>query len=281
MLCPLCGDKRSSPTLVDERRHVYACASCMHQFTVLPLEQQEAYNEDYFFVTHKNWFQNPDRRFFEKVLATFDGLMNPRAFIFDVGCGNGDLLYFLHKRRPQWDLTGIDLIKNDHPKIHFIQGDIYTTPFGKTFDGVCCLHTIEHVTDPNELVRIFSSTVAEDGLLLVATIDSSSLVHRLAWALKHIGIRVAYDRIFSTHHLHHFSFQSLRSLLERHDFEVVEHYNYNHPLKAVDVPARGWLGAALYKSIVCVLFSVLTLQGKGMLQSIVCRKKHGTTPPGS
>lgn len=273
MLCPLCGDTRSSPTLVDERRNVYLCSACTHQCTVFSSDSQETYDEHYFFVTHRNWFENPDLHFFSRVLRTFDGIGTKQASILDIGCGNGDLLHYLHKQRPEWDLTGIDLISNDHPRIHFIKGDIYTTSFGKTFDGVACLHTIEHVVDPSELVRIFSSVVAPGGYLLVATIDSSSLIHRIAGALRHIGIRVAYDRIFSSHHLHHFSFQSLRSLLERHDFEVVEHYNYNHPLKSVDVPAKGAIGRFFYLCIVGILFFILSLQGKGMLQCIVCKKR--------
>jgi len=68
--------------------------------------------------------------------------------ILDVGCGFGDLLSFLNKRKLQVKYTGIDinqkfieLAKKKYPKAMFEIGDIESRPFKKKFDWVFAIGT--------------------------------------------------------------------------------------------------------------------------------------------
>jgi 2-polyprenyl-3-methyl-5-hydroxy-6-metoxy-1,4-benzoquinol methylase len=273
MQCPICL-RSDNVYLVDEPLHVHCCGHCTHRFSVIPREAEETYDAEYFLRTHKNWFAHPDIGFFGSLLTRLQREGKKPLSVIDVGCGNGDLLSFLHERDLSLQLTGIDLIDNNHPQIRFVKGDVYQWKTEEKFDALVCLHTIEHVNDPQGFARILQNLVKPGGLLIVATIDSSSLIYRIAAALRTVGLRGAYNRIFSRHHLHHFSSRSLATLLENNGFQTIEHFNYNHPLKSVDVPGENKLMQWLYLCAVRIIFTAMRAGGKGMLQAIVGRKER-------
>ena len=71
--------------------------------------------------------------------------------ILDVGCGFGDLLLFLNKKKLQVKYTGIDInqkfisiCKKKYPKSIFQVRDIETRPFKKKFDWVFAIGTTNH-----------------------------------------------------------------------------------------------------------------------------------------
>ncbi len=271
MECPICH-VRENVVCVDVPLNVYRCSACTHRFSVVAKEEEESYDEAYFLRTHRNWFANPDHRHFARLLRLLEKRENSTLSVLDIGCGNGDLLKFLRDRNETFRLTGIDLIGNEYREVTFIKGDVYETDFGERYDAVVCLHTIEHVPDPQRLLSIMRELLKPGGLLVICTIDSSSPIHGIAGMLKTVGLRTAYDRIFSRHHLHHFTSLSLRTLVEAHGFRVTQHYNYNHPLKAVDVPEGNMFMRALYKTIVFLIFTAGRPFRKGMLQTLVAEK---------
>ncbi len=81
--------------------------------------------------------------------------------LIDVGSGNGYLLREIHKRHPNLQLTGFDILdKNETGGIyHYQKGNIDRMPFpDKSFDVVTCCHTVEHLIRLeqciSELIRI-------------------------------------------------------------------------------------------------------------------------------
>jgi 2-polyprenyl-3-methyl-5-hydroxy-6-metoxy-1,4-benzoquinol methylase len=59
--------------------------------------------------------------------------------LIDVGCGRGDLLFFLEEQCPGLRLTGTDLIANVHPRITFREENVFTATFAEQYDAVTCL----------------------------------------------------------------------------------------------------------------------------------------------
>lgn len=260
---------------------VYSCAQCTHRFTMLPVENEEPYDAAYFETTHRNWFAHPDVPHFTFIAHTLRTLAPDTRSLIDVGCGRGDLLFFLEEQCPGLRLTGTDLIANVHPRITFREENVFTATFAEQYDAVTCLHTIEHVRDPQALVRIFDTLLKPGGILIVSTIDSSSFIHSVAAALKRVGFATPYNRIFSHHHLQHFTFHSLETVLQNGGFTIVQHRNYNHPLQSVDVPGSAPLIRTAYKAVVSCMFTGMRLCRRGMLQTIVCTKpqtKAESTP---
>lgn len=270
--CPICYDSNKT-NLEDGRLNLYKCNSCLHTFTVT--QKKEEYHDDYFQKTHKNWFDNPNYELFdfiyEKMLLL---LNNKKIHLLDVGCGKGDFLKYTAKKNSTAELSGIDLIDNQHPRIHFIKGDFSEVKIEAKFNVICSLAVIEHIDNPQFFVRKLNHILKPDGLLFIMTINNNSLVYRIARVLKKAGMRVAYDRLYSLHHLQHFTNQSLKTLLEINGFEVLAHKNHNYPIKAVDVPESNFLIQKMYKFFIWLSFLLSAPLGYGIHQTIVCRKRN-------
>ncbi len=57
--------------------------------------------------------------------------------------------------------------------------------------------------------------------------------------------------------------------MELEELSPVRQFNYNHPLKSVDVPPGHPAKVLAFKAATLALFSTSRAMGKGMLQSIV------------
>ena len=270
--CSLCFEKKSV-TLLDAKFHLYRCAACDHTFTVKSKEFQEVYEEAYFLEKHKNWFANPHTSLFDFIYKTLAAQKPaPDIKVFDIGCGNGNLLKFLRQRHKTAELWGIDSLKNELEGVHFVHGDLYKDILNEKFDAVISLMVIEHVDDPLTFTELLNRYLKPGGLLILSTNNNHGLIYKIARALYRVGWRTAFDRLYSDHHLQHFGNASLRLLLERYGFQVIQLKNHNYPLRAVDTPPANPLVKRIYKAAVAVMFVLSDIFGNGFLQTYVCQK---------
>jgi SAM-dependent methyltransferase len=192
--------------------------------------------------------------------------------LLDVGCGKGDFLRYLHTREPAWELTGIDLSPNSPQNgIEFIQGDILDLPLGRTYDVVSSLLVIEHIADVQRFVESLRSVCRPGGMLVVTTNDEQGVLYRAARAMRGVGYAAAYERLYSRHHLNHFSVRTLRRLLEASGLAVIRTYHHNIPVAAVDLPPAGPMKRSVWRSGVLVAFGLGRLMRATFLQTVVCR----------
>jgi len=271
--CPIC---RSSKTTEEESHlNIYKCNSCSHVFTDIPKEKQEIYDEDYFLDTHKNWFNNQNYEMFDFIYAKSLKLLRGKQIkLLDVGCGKGDFLVNIRKKNPAAKLFGIDLVSNYYPGIHFMKGDFLEKKIISKFNIINNIAVIEHVDNPHLFVRKLSKILEPGGFLFILTINNNSLMYQIARLLKNVGIYTAFDRVYSHHHLQHFTNQSLKKLMEMNGFDVLLQKNYSRPLRAVDVPESNFLIKKIYKFLVWTIFLLSIVIERGIDQIIVCRKNN-------
>lgn len=273
IICPVCGNKKDNLEQ-DAPLHVYLCSFCGHSFTVLPKDEQEIYDESYFAEDYKNCFLHPNTRIFKSIgdkIRLYFG--NRHVSLLDVGCGKGDLLRFLRSNYGNAELHGIDFTGNASEGITFMKGDFFTHDFSRKFDVVTSIMSIEHVDNPVLFARKIYDILEPNGLVFIDTIDSNSLIYRLARVFKATGLRAPYERLYHRHHLQHFTGDSLKMLLENANFEIMYQGNHNFLLTAINVPRSNFLLESIYKFGIAAIFIFTSIFGGGMDRTVICRKR--------
>ena len=266
--CGVCGSPADFMAKHPEA-DLYRCPTCTHCFSDAASVEAERYTADYFDEAHQRWFAHPNIALFEAIAATLPA----GASVLDVGCGRGNFLRHLRGVRPDLELTGIDLSPNpETPGVRFRQGDFQTFPLDGPYDAIVSLAVIEHVADVGRFVERLHALTRAGGTATVMTLNESSLLYLLARAGKRLGVSLAFDRLYSRHHLHHFTRGSLRRLLEGHGFRVEADMTHNAPLAAIDIPVTGRLADLVLRSGMFVVCQAGAAIGRAYLQTVTCRK---------
>jgi len=269
--CSICREDKKI-VLEDINLRLHRCSHCGHAFKILPKEEQEKYQEDYFTEAHKNWFNNPDYRSFEVIYRKILKLKGKKSLrLLDVGCGNGDFLKYLRKN-PRLELYGIDLVKNEYPGINFITGDMLEENINLKFDIICNLSVIEHVDSPGLFMKKMHDSLVPDGIIFTVTINEGGLIYGIAKLLKKNGINSAYDKLYDNHHLQFFSVKSLDFLIKKCGLNNIIQKKHNYSFKAVDYPVANFPIVQLYKIAVWIIFFLSDVFNNGILQTSICRK---------
>lgn len=262
--------------LISSNLSVYGCNSCSHQFSLIPKEKQEKYDGNYFLNTHKNWMSNPNLKLFDFIYRKIGKLLKKENIkLLDVGCGNGDFLKYLAAKDSSFDLFGVDLAENKYSEITFINKDFVNDQLdelkGLRFDVVCGLAVVEHVENPHLFIQKVSNFLQPNGVVFLMTINSNSLIYKIAKTLNRMGVKGPFNRLYSVHHLQHYTSESLIKLMLMNDFDILLKISHNYSLKAVDVPGRGFI-RVFYKIFVAIIFPISSLFKNQICQTIVCRK---------
>ena len=141
----------------------------------------------------------------------------PGGRLLDVGCGSGDWLMFM--RGLGWQVSGNDFDAN---AVKTAQGrglDVECASLEQqkhasgTFDAVTLSHVIEHVPDPVRTLAECRRILKPGGKLVLFTPNASSLSHRV--------FKNDWRGLEPPRHLHVFSTESMRPLLERAGFQNI------------------------------------------------------------
>ena len=271
-VCPVC----SGPSALEHRLEdvtLCRCSRCGHCFADLDsIQDMEQYEADYFEKEHRNWFRHPNLPLYGK-LARIIVEHKPRAAVLDVGCGTGNFLRFLRSKSSELSLTGIDLAPNqDAAGIAYLQADFEHAEFGRQFDVVVSLAVIEHIADVAAFAKRMRDLCVPGGLVINLTIDEDSLIYGVARGLKRAGYSTPMKRLYSKHHVNHFTASSLRRLLEGQGLSTVRVIRHNSPMAAVDIPQTSALVGAILLGGVWAGFQLGQWTGRTMLQTVVSKR---------
>lgn len=148
--------------------------------------------------------------------------------LVDLGSGEGFLVDAA--LRAGFDAYGVDFsefaVERFHPHLRgrVSAGDVLgfldrAIASGETFDACTLQHLVEHVPDPEQLLRSVWSTLASRGLALVTVPNDENALQHLAMEQKHI------DEDFwfvPPQHLHYFDTTSAPALARATGFEVLD-----------------------------------------------------------
>lgn len=269
--CPIC-ERPARYEHLHLDGEVYRCKKCSHSFYNISRVKKEKYAAEYFSEKHKNWFKNPNIQLFKKIDEIVR--LNKSKRILDVGCGNGDLLIYLHKKNPELTLFGIDkAMKKKVKGITVFRQDVEEVKIKLKMDAVISLAVIEHVKNPLFFLKKLKKLTRRNGKIIIMTLNEDSLIYQIARRLKLFGVGFAFERLYQSHHLNHFSRLSLRKTLNKAGFEIESSHLHNFPAAAVDFDSKGALPDFLLKQIILFLFLAGQILGRPFLQTIVCRNR--------
>lgn len=144
----------------------------------------------------------------------------------DLGCGYGIFCSLLSEKRPNMDITGIELdnrrveiarerFAND--RIHFLTDDVTTFDSAKEYDSITCIDLLHHIPSSyhENIIRALYSSLKDDGIVVIKDMDKQPFLKYL-WNYGH-------DIVMSRSlKMHYTSKQELRQLLEENGFFIVD-----------------------------------------------------------
>lgn len=153
-----------------------------------------------------------------------------RNKVLDVGCASGWFISEIARHFPGYKFFGIDIYEkaikqaeNYYPEIFFLCADAHHLPFSdKFFDIVICVNVLEHVLDPQQILKEMKRVVKPKGMVIVG-MDSENLLFSLAWYLwkKFNG------KVWKDAHLHKLKPQDLERLFLKTGLKIQKRKFFN------------------------------------------------------
>ncbi|MHC4453803.1 MAG: class I SAM-dependent methyltransferase [Planctomycetota bacterium] len=253
---------------------LYYCDNCQHFFTdIESIQNKETYSQDYFKEKHSKWFENPNFQLFDYIFDRIQSTGLSYPSVLDAGCGNGNLLRYLHRKSNNIKLTGIDYKNNSSEEgINFLCGDIFDTELTEKYDVIISLAVIEHIWDVQAYIKRLSELCKGGGLIINMTLNNSSLLYGFARAIYHLGMKAPMERLYDKHHLNHFSKHSLEYLYKKSSLDIVENHISQFNIKSLSLPKSNPLMSIIYKLGLVALFISERLLDKKHMQTITAHK---------
>ena len=144
--------------------------------------------------------------------------------ILDIGCATGGFLNLAKERG--WETFGVEIsdyaadlaIQKHH--LNVFKGLLEEAHFKEGyFDIICASDIVEHVNDPRGFIGEVRRVLADDGLLYLAFPNAESFYYKFFGLIS----RYNYKNYFLLpHHLWHFSPGTIRLLLNKTGFDVLQ-----------------------------------------------------------
>lgn len=156
---------------------------------------------------------------------------NPRN-ILDVGCASGWFLAQLKKEFRGSEAFGIDVYgkaidygKKIYKNIHLKKADAHKIPFpGNSFDVIVCCEVLEHVENPEQVIREMKRVLRRNGTLVVE-IDTGNWLFKLVWYFW-TNLRKG---VWRDSHIHIFNTERLKKLFVKNGLKMnqIQFFNFS------------------------------------------------------
>lgn len=152
------------------------------------------------------------------------GQQKPQEII-DIGCASGTMTNSISQIWPKSKITAVDVYpaaiayaKIKYPHIRFLVADAHKLPFkDNLFDLVTCYETIEHVVNPEKVLKEIRRVLKKNGVAIIE-MDSGSVLFRIVWWIW----EKTKGKVWQGAHLHPFRHRELEKIILNAKFKVVK-----------------------------------------------------------
>jgi len=222
MRCAMCGHEQADASAAEGQDPYRSCFACDGVFLhPLPPQQTNVVFEGTAGVQHQADLEGRRERYFLRHLVRLEeavGTTTTAHRLLEIGCGSGVLLKLAWQRG--WRAHAIELSADmarlalaAQPGAQVIIGDASDPGvWSGAHDAVLALDVLEHVLDPDQLLRNIHAHLKPGGVVLIQTPNTRGLRHRLQGA--------RWEMRDPRQHMHLFSPAGLRDALQRAGFAV-------------------------------------------------------------
>ncbi|MEM4271002.1 MAG: class I SAM-dependent methyltransferase [Candidatus Pacearchaeota archaeon] len=165
-----------------------------------------------------------------KLKTILDLIDKPPRNVLDVGCASGWFLNEIFRKFPKAKYTGIDPYKEaiaygkkNYKKLNLVVADGHKIPFpNSTFDLIICCEVLEHVTNPEKVVKEIKRVLTPNGTALIE-MDSGNILFKIAWYWW-TNIRKG---VWQHAHLHSFNAKKLEKTIKRGGLIIIKKKVFN------------------------------------------------------
>ena len=225
LTCPVCKSPRYAYYYKDliPDTSIVKCLDCSHIFTFSTrnVDTDELYTDEVYKVVENrdSIYDKILNREYNKVLHKIDGYKPGKGYLLDFGCGKGKFGWLA--KNDQWKVKCVEtsparaayarqVYNLDVNTGFFESGRI----FDNMFDVITLFHVLEHLPQPQQLLKeLVSANLNKDGLLIIEVPNINSFQSALA---KEKWMHLDVPR-----HINHFSYIKLKELTEQTGLTVI------------------------------------------------------------
>lgn len=120
---------------------------------------------------HHKWYRKNIPWYKVIVDAILDFVDEDNQRVIDLGCGDGLVCKLLSEKGHKVvgvdnNFKGLELARELAPKASYIFDNLNTFTPSNFYDYMICLNTIEHLTQPENIVKIFKDRVLKKGIII-------------------------------------------------------------------------------------------------------------------
>lgn len=104
-----------------------------------------------------------------------------QASVLDAGSGFGQYVYYLARKHPDWQITGLDVkteqiadcnnffSRNGYNNVQFEEADLTQIDYLQQFNLIVCVDVMEHIEEDVKVLTNFYQALKTGGMLLIST----------------------------------------------------------------------------------------------------------------